>query len=1350
MFIYFKRLNKLLASLLVAVMLLTNSIALFPVYAATSGNSYGQNENTDDLTPKQQTAQLLNQVIPHYLENGKQQGPEWLRTSDINFTFAEDFKPLYSFETLQPFTKEIVDGKLGFWQGRYAHQSGANNTANLGVGLRWLSEDKTTIKGINAFYDYGFKHDLSRLGFGAEYFNKHGEYRINFYIPLSDDRFVGTTSQADGILYSYIRAVGGFDFEVGTSLANAPWLSLYASGFQYDNKYKADEHGYKLRTKMQITPKVSMEMGYSNSNLTDGGLYGKVLFQLADAAGPAWRGGNTEAMSDDISYKLLQKVQRENDIKTETFTKLIAYTGELSVTVTNTNGAPLQGAQVQAYHNGKPAGTAATTDASGSAVLSGLAAGDYIVRAAYFSISGDSPAVTVQKDQPANTTISLAIVGGNANVHVIDSAGADVSGATVTAEAAGGTQGRQFSMFKSASAAAFAVTAVTDATGIARFNNLPPGNYKFTVIHSGQEMKSLAVAVTDGATSNGTVVLPASGGNIVAMISDANSKAAINGATVALKNGTTVIELKTTDSNGTAVFSGLTAGITYTLAASAANYDSNSIDVTVTDKETIAAPMALTSQGGRVTITVTDGANPLSGAMVRLTGNGEDRTATTDDSGEATFTNVPAGSYTVQASLDGYNTNTTNVTVVSEQTAVATVTLGRQKSHVTITVSDGANPLSGATVRLTGNGESRTAYTNAYGDVVFSDLPTGTYTVEASKDSYETVSQEVTVVSDQTDTVTIALTKLATINIRVTDGTNTLSGVTISVTVNGQVITKTTNSQGLATFKLPSFNSYDFTLTKEGYHTKTITRWVNDGTELSTESLTRQTGNAAITVTDRTNPLSGATIRLTGNGEDRSATTNDTGEASFTDVPTGTYTFEASKDGYTNGTADVIISYGNTATATIALRQIVDATITVKDYDTGELINDATVSVTVNGQVIKKTTDEAGIATFTQIPAGYYTFIVIKAGYSTSSLSTTISGQTETITLIRPKGQITITVKGTDGQPISGVTVSTMVELGGEMQPVTKTTDTNGIALFTELPTHVYTFTATKAGYVSNTTEVIVLGAQQKAGTITLSPSPGNAEITVTDGTSPLSGATVSVTVNGQEQTVNTATNGVATFTGIPTGTYTFTATMSGYNSGSANNVIITGGTTTAKTITLTRQTGSARINVKDSGLTGLDAQISEATVTITGNGVSKIVNTDSTGVADFSNLPVGDYTCSVSKDGYTSGSANLTIVAGQRTTKTVSITKTLIEIATYVHEYTATGPTTLLAGVKVTITHSSSGQSWTETSQAGWASVYFHNVPVGTYTIRMEKTGYKTIEETRVITGYNGDNALVFTMYKQ
>ncbi|SHJ25039.1 inverse autotransporter beta domain-containing protein, partial [Propionispora hippei] len=183
--------------------------------------------------------------------------------------------------------------------------------------------------------------NLSRIGLGSEYFHGLGEYRANVYLPVSGEKNTGKTDASNNILY--VRAVRGFDYEAGTALAKAPWLSVYASGFYYDNKYSRDEQGYKLRSSLQITPRLALEGGYIRSNVDKGNWYGKVMFQLADGFKPSLKDSAHEAgkqqYARDLSYKLLQKVERDNTIRTETYTKATgSATGQ---TITIVNGAVL-------------------------------------------------------------------------------------------------------------------------------------------------------------------------------------------------------------------------------------------------------------------------------------------------------------------------------------------------------------------------------------------------------------------------------------------------------------------------------------------------------------------------------------------------------------------------------------------------------------------------------------------------------------------------------------------------------------------------------------------------------------------------------------------------------------------------------------------------------------------------------------------------------------------------------------------------------------------------------------------------------------------------------------------------
>ena len=868
MFFLHRKIPKLVAVVLIALIIVTNPAFVVAVSAATStdaatdvkGNELpiitidksttNQNvpekllSDTTRTTNDQKAVRFVNELTSYFLKDGKRSELEWLKTTDINFMITEDHKPIFTLETIQPFSQADNNGNLSFWQGRYALQSNSSTTANLGIGWRKLSDDKTNIVGVNTFFDYGFKNSLSRVGIGAEYFNKLAEYRTNLYIPTSGDRETGEVYLENGILYSYIRAVRGFDFEVGSTLATAPWLGFYALGFYYDNKYSNDHKGYKLRSQMQLTPRLSLETGYIKSGLAHGDVYGKIWYQLADTFGPSLSEGKRKQDNKpiDISYKIMQKVQRDNDIKTETFTRFVSYIGSLNVQVTNSSGRAIQGVLVQAYQNGNPVGNSAITDANGVALISGLNVGTYTAHAIYYNISEDSAAVPVQKDQTANSTITLPISGGNAIINVLNSQGQAIGGANVIAQmdnslyakAGNSIFDRVFGVKNVyAATAPFSVTATTNATGIAHFTNLPPGNYRFTVTYNSMTMTSVQVVVTNDSTGNTTVVLPVGGGNINATIIDAASQVAVNGATVILLDNGTTVDTKSTGNDGVVIFSGLSTSKTYTIRAIGAGASNVRAALTPVANQTLDVTIALDIRNN-ANITINDGTNPISGATVSVTVNGTVQTASTNGSGVASFTNIPTGTYTFTATMNGYTSSSASVSVNNGATAVGTISMTRQTGNANITINDGTNPISGATVSVTVNGIAQTASTNGSGVASFTNIPTGTYIFTATMNGYTSSSASVSVNNGATATETISMSRqTGNAMIFVNPGVGPISGAIVSVIVNGTQQTARTNYYGMAVFNNIPTGTYTFTAMAGGYTTNTTSVTITNGTTIT-------------------------------------------------------------------------------------------------------------------------------------------------------------------------------------------------------------------------------------------------------------------------------------------------------------------------------------------------------------------------------------------------------------------------------------------------------------------------------------------------------------------------------------
>lgn len=138
------------------------------------------------------------------------------------------------------------------------------------------------------------------------------------------------------------------------------------------------------------------------------------------------------------------------------------------------------------------------------------------------------------------------------------------------------------------------------------------------------------------------------------------------------------------------------------------------------------------------------------------------------------------------------------------------ITLPKTKRILEITVTDGTDPINGATVTI--NGDSET--TDASGEAEF-ELYEGEYTVTATKSSYTTVS-DVVDLNEHNTTLTIALEITDTITITVDDGADTPAAIEGAKVVIGET-EKTTDSNGQCTFTDMTYDDYTVSVTAEGY-----------------------------------------------------------------------------------------------------------------------------------------------------------------------------------------------------------------------------------------------------------------------------------------------------------------------------------------------------------------------------------------------------------------------------------------------------------------------------------------------------------------------------------------------------
>ena len=146
-------------------------------------------------------------------------------------------------------------------------------------------------------------------------------------------------------------------------------------------------------------------------------------------------------------------------------------------------------------------------------------------------------------------------------------------------------------------------------------------------------------------------------------ITNADGGAALEGILVSLDGYGTAL----TNSSGVAVFYNV-LDVTYDYTLSYGDSPDVEDEVTVDGDTSVADTFDITV----VTFTVTDGTDPLAGAVVALTGYG---TATTNASGVATFTDVANGTIAYTVTLATYTTISDSVVVSSDTAEAVTMVL---------------------------------------------------------------------------------------------------------------------------------------------------------------------------------------------------------------------------------------------------------------------------------------------------------------------------------------------------------------------------------------------------------------------------------------------------------------------------------------------------------------------------------------------------------------------------------------------------------------------------------------------------------------------------------------------------
>ncbi len=366
----------------------------------------------------------------------------------------------------------------------------------------------------------------------------------------------------------------------------------------------------------------------------------------------------------------------------------------------------------------------------------------------------------------------------------------------------------------------------------------------------------------------------------------------------------------TTDSAGQFRFSNLPTSGSYPIAGHKGHYSfAQTIALPTADLSvTFNATLDHHSIRGRV---VHYNGTPLSGVALQLAqapATTATDTATTDENGNYSFSNLPAGfNYTVVPTSTDliFGPGSRDFQDLS---ADQTANFFGQQRNISIegkVIDEFGNPLSEVEVRLSGP-RSANALTDSWGNFRFTELPTSsnTYTVEVNKRhySFETSSKTFAFPIEDVSVTFNARLNRHSINGRITRANGTpISGVSVQF-AQSPTTTVTTDESGSYSFpNLPAGLNYTVVPTSADFIFTPVNKDFQDLSADQTADFVGQLKNISIegeVIDENGNPLDNVDIRLTGS-QSAVVVTASTGSFRFSSLPTnGNYTVTVSKRHY--------------------------------------------------------------------------------------------------------------------------------------------------------------------------------------------------------------------------------------------------------------------------------------------------------------------------------------------------------------------------------------------------------------------------------------------------------------------
>ena len=182
-------------------------------------------------------------------------------------------------------------------------------TGNLGLGKRFLSDDKFLMTGFNTFLDYD-NYGNTRGSIGGELKNATFGLTSNYYKKIKDGK-------------DFEKVLDGYDVQLTSQIPYLHWANVFVNHYKWYGVNRDDVEGRKYGSELSLLPSFNVEVAYDDK--TKKGLEDEYYVKLNYVYPPRKKiptalDGVSKQMwvvKKDMSDQLLTKVKRQNKIMVE-------------------------------------------------------------------------------------------------------------------------------------------------------------------------------------------------------------------------------------------------------------------------------------------------------------------------------------------------------------------------------------------------------------------------------------------------------------------------------------------------------------------------------------------------------------------------------------------------------------------------------------------------------------------------------------------------------------------------------------------------------------------------------------------------------------------------------------------------------------------------------------------------------------------------------------------------------------------------------------------------------------------------------------------------------------------------